>query len=185
MPEDKKTKFQVLRAQSGDRDALDDLLKDCQAQLYRYLSNVLQDPHDAEDALQMTFLQVCRKIRSLRDPGLFRPWTFRVAARIAYRILDRRHRRARLMATDHADELADTTSVVDVDAFEVKERFPELLGALTPKCREVVVLHYLEEFTLPEVSAILDIPVGTAKSRLSYALTCLRKTTAKYGGGEP
>lgn len=179
MLEDKKMNFLVLRAQSGDRGALDDLLKDCQVQLYRYLSSLLEDPHDAEDAVQMTFLQVCRKLRSLRDPGLFRPWTFRVAARIAYRMRDRRHRRSRLTVTDHTDELPDTTPVVDVDEFEAKEQFPELLGTLTPRCRDVVVLHYLEEFTLPEVAAILDIPVGTAKSRLSYALTCLRKTTVK------
>ena len=178
----KKTSFEVLRAQSGDRHALDDLLKGCQVQLYRYLSSLLEDPLDAEDAVQMTFLQVCRKLRSLRDPAFFRPWMYRTASRIAYRIRNDRHRRSRLTVTDHVDELPDTTSVVDLNDFEVKERLPELLEAVTPKCREVVVLHYLEEFTLPEVAAILEIPVGTAKSRLSYALTCLRKTTVKYRG---
>jgi RNA polymerase sigma-70 factor (ECF subfamily) len=178
----KKTTFEVLRAQAGDRRALDDLLKGCQVQLYRYLSSLLEDPLDAEDAVQMTFLQVCRKLPSLRDTSLFRPWIFRIAARIAYRIRNRRHRRSRPTVTDHMDELPDTTSAVDLDDFEVKERLPELLEALTPKCREVVVLHYLEEFTVPEVATILEIPVGTAKSRLSYALTCLRKTTVKYRG---
>jgi RNA polymerase sigma-70 factor (ECF subfamily) len=178
----KKTTFEVLRAQAGDRRALDDLLKGCQVQLYRYLSSLLEDPLDAEDAVQMTFLQVCRKLPSLRDTSLFRPWIFRIAARIAYRIRNRRHRRSRPTVTDHMDELPDTTSAVDLDDFEVKERLPELLEALTPKCREVVVLHYLDEFTVPEVAAILEIPVGTAKSRLSYALTCLRKTTTKYRG---
>jgi RNA polymerase sigma-70 factor (ECF subfamily) len=178
----KKTTFEVLRAQAGDRRALDDLLKGCQVQLYRYLSSLLEDPLDAEDAVQLTFLQVCRKLPSLRDTSLFRPWIFRIAARIAYRIRNRRHRRSRPTVTDHMDELPDTTSAVDLDDFEVKERLPELLEALTPKCREVVVLHYLEEFTVPEVATILEIPVGTAKSRLSYALTCLRKTTAKYRG---
>ena len=180
--EDKKTSFQVLRAQSGDRRALDDLLKGCQVQLYRYVSSLLEDPLDAEDAVQMTFLQVCRKLRSLTDPALFRPWVYRIAARIAYRMRNGRHRRWRLTAIDHVDELPDTTWGVGLDDFEVKEQLPELLEALTPKCREVVILHYLEEFTMPQVAAILEIPVGTAKSRLSYALTCLRKTTAKYRG---
>jgi len=184
MLEDKKTSFQVLRAQSGDRRALDDLLKGCQVPLYRYLSSLLEDPLDAEDAVQMTFLQVCRKLRSLRNPALFRPWTYRIAARIAYRVCNRRQRHSRLTVTDYVDALPDTTSVVNLDDFEIKERLPELLEALTSNCREVLVLHYFEEFTVPEVAAILEVPVGTVKSRLSYALTCLRKTTAKYRGGE-
>jgi len=183
--EAKKMSFRVLRAQSGDRHALDDLLKGCQVQLYRYLSSLLEDPFDAEDAVQMTFLQVCRKLPSLRDPALFRPWIFRIAARIAYRIWSRRHRRSRETLTDHMDELPDTTSVVDPDELEVNGRLPELLEALTTRCREVVLLHYLEEFTMPQVAAILEIPVGTAKSRLSYALTCLRKTSLKNKGDEP
>ena len=184
MPENKKTSFQVLRAQAGDRRALEDLLKGCQVQLYRYLSGLLEDPHDAEDAVQMTCLQVCRKLRLLSDAALFRPWMYRIATRIAHRIRNRLHQRSRLTVTDHVDELSDNTPVANLDDFEIKEQLPALLEALTPTCREVVVLHYLEEFTLPEVAAILDIPVGTAKSRLSYALTCLRKTTAKYRGGE-
>jgi hypothetical protein len=68
---DQASQRSLLRAQSGDRDALDDLLQGCQVQLYRYLSILLEDPLDAEDAVQMTFLQVCRKLRSLSDPANF------------------------------------------------------------------------------------------------------------------
>ena len=168
------TTFQVLRAQAGDRQALDQLLRGCQHQLYGYLLRLLSNSADAEDALQATFLQVFRKLRWLRDPALFRPWTYRIASRVAQRMLRRRGTRGSTLAPD-LDELAGEPDQADLADWEMKERIPELLERLTAKSREVVVLHYLEEFTLPQVADILGIPEGTAKSRLSYALACLRK----------
>ncbi len=59
---DRKTTFWVLRAQSGDRQALDLLLENHQSPLFRYLRGILRNDADAEDALQMTFIQVFRKL---------------------------------------------------------------------------------------------------------------------------
>ncbi len=65
--------FLVLRAQSGDREALDALLASVQEPLYRYLMTLVRERHLAEEALQETFVRVYRKLGWLREPGLFRP----------------------------------------------------------------------------------------------------------------
>jgi RNA polymerase sigma-70 factor (ECF subfamily) len=181
MDEGNNTSFLVLRAQSGDRQALDELLKGCQSQLYGYLLRLLSNSADAEDALQTTFLQVFRKLRWLRDPALFRPWTYRIANRIAQRMLKRRGN-YESTSTPYLNDMADDNESIDFGMLEMKELIPELLERLTAKSREVVVLHYLEEFTVPQVASILGIPVGTAKSRLSYALACLRNTSGQSKG---
>jgi RNA polymerase sigma-70 factor (ECF subfamily) len=59
---------------------------------------------------------------------------------------------------------------------ELIESLPELVGNLSPASRAVVVLFYLHEMSLTETAAVLDIPVGTAKSRLAYGLESLRRT---------
>ena len=72
----------VLRAQSGDREAFDRLLRGVQGPLHRcVLSLAGQDAHLAEDVLQEVFLRLWRKLPWLREPALFRPWAYRVAAR--------------------------------------------------------------------------------------------------------
>ena len=182
MAEDNRTIFLVLRAQSGDRAALDDLLRSCQDSLYRYLLRLLSNAADAEDALQTTLLQVCRKLGWLRDPALFRPWAYRIASRTAYRMLKRRGAGRAEWLSEHVHQLAADRNAVDLDDLELRQRIPDMLKTLSPSSREVLVLHYLEEFTIPQVASILGIPVGTAKSRLSYGLQCLRRTIGQPKG---
>ncbi|HEX8337241.1 MAG TPA: sigma factor, partial [Pyrinomonadaceae bacterium] len=64
----------VLRAQSGDRGALDALLASVQEPLYRYVLSLVRERHSAEDALQETYVRVYRKLGYLREAELFRPW---------------------------------------------------------------------------------------------------------------
>ena len=56
-----------------------------------------------------------------------------------------------------------------------EDRFTQLIGQVTPASRAVLLLHYQQDLTMDEVAAVLGIPLGTAKSRLQYGLTTLRK----------
>src|ERR1700749_1469373 len=81
----------VLLAQSGDRAALEQLLRDVYSPLRRYITRLVGAAL-ADDVLQETSLQIFRKLPSLRDPAVFRPWTFRIASRIAFSHLKRARR---------------------------------------------------------------------------------------------
>lgn len=170
----------VLRAQSGDREAMEQLLTLHQASLYGFLSKVLRNPSDADDAQQATFLQVVRKLKHVREPTLFRSWMFRIASRIAYRIAAKRRQTVERSNFEFIDQVADTGATDDSQIKERLAKIPEWLDSLTHKGREVIVLHYLEGFTAEQVANILGIPLGTVKSRISYALQTLRQQS-----GEP
>ncbi len=73
----------MLLAQSGDRAALEELLRDAYAPLRRYVI-YLAGAELADDILQETSLQIFRKLKHLREPAVFRAWTFRIASRIAF-----------------------------------------------------------------------------------------------------
>jgi len=178
----------VLRAQAGDHGALDELLRALQGPLYGYLLALLGDGHLAEDALQETLVLIYRKLAWLRDVDLVRPWAFRIATREGWRRL-RRERRWRFRSADEEAlvDLADPASA-PVEEFrpEWRSRLPELLAAVSPASRAVLALHYLEELSLEEAAAVLDLPLGTVKSRLAYGLTQLRRRVAgATSKGEP
>jgi RNA polymerase sigma-70 factor (ECF subfamily) len=173
----------VLRAQSGDRESLERLLRRVHGPLLGFLTRVMRDRAAAEDVLQDTLLIVVRKLRWLESPEAFRPWAYRIAARAAMKELRREQRR--FSAIDpHADPEAMSEAAAaaslrqaqdgDCADDDVIDRLPGLLQTVSPASRAVLVLHYLEGLPLQAVSDILEIPLGTVKSRLAYGLHVLR-----------
>jgi RNA polymerase sigma-70 factor (ECF subfamily) len=170
----------VLLAQSGDRDALNQLLSDLQDGMYGYLVRLVGDKHLAEDVLQEVFVLIWRKLFWLRDPEVFRPWAYRIASREAFRRL-RKHRVQVRMLRDEAPLAELPAREAPPAAQEWAEALPGLLALLSPASRAVLILHYLQSMTLNEVADILEVSPGTVKSRLAYGLATLREKMAPDG----
>jgi RNA polymerase sigma-70 factor (ECF subfamily) len=164
----------VLQAQSGNHEALDQLYKAVQDPLFRYIVSLVRDEHVAEDILQEVFIRIYRKLRWLREPEAFRSWAYQIASRESFRYLKRERR----WADQIRDEATLSTLPLNEHEFpaELVQSLPQLVGNLSPASRAVVVLYYLHELTLIETAAVLDIPVGTVKSRLAYGLESLRRS---------
>ena len=161
----------ALRAQCGDREALEQLLRSVQPSLRRYVRRLTTDA-DADDVVQNVLVAIARNVIWLVEPRLFRPWAFRIASRAAFGHL----RRVRRRGIEETDEVM-LASLPAPAAPPTNELLAELLDgdALSPASRAVLVLHFQEEMQLEEVAAVLEIPIGTVKSRLAYGLKLLRK----------
>jgi RNA polymerase sigma-70 factor (ECF subfamily) len=157
----------VLRAQYGDREALELVLRGIYPPLRRYLQGLV-GASDADDVLQDVLIVVARKLGRLAEPELLRPWAFRIASRASFRHLKRERR----WSGDDAslDELAAPDPPAPNELVEALST----MEGLSPASRAVLVLHFREELSLPEVAAILEAPLGTVKSRLAYGLKALR-----------
>jgi RNA polymerase sigma-70 factor, ECF subfamily len=165
----------VLRAQCDDREALECLIRSIQAPLRRYVANLVGAAH-ADDVLQDTLIIVCRKLKTLHAPELFRAWVFRIASREGFRYL-RKERR-------HTGFERDEIEIDEVAAPEVEPPAELLSSVLSDEgvsaaSRAVLALHFQEGLTLMEVAAVLELPLGTVKSRLAYGLTAIRKQLGK------
>lgn len=179
----KQETWRVLRAQSGDRGALDELLEAVQEPLYRYIFRLVGASHLAEDILQEVFIRIYRKLRWLREPELFRPWAYRIASREAFKHLKREKRWVEQVRDESTLEAIPAQSSEEIYAPELIEHLPQLIARVSPASRAVLILHYLHEMPLAEVAAVLGIAVGTVKSRLAYGLETLRRVIREQGGG--
>lgn len=160
----------VLLAQTGDRDALEQLLRDIHTPLRRYITRLAGIDH-ADDLLQETALQIFRKLPYLREPAVFRAWTFRIASRIAFSHLKRARRWEPIDAAS-----VEPVTVLDANLGEPPdEAFLNLVDRVSPASRAVLLLRYQHDLSIEETAAILEIPIGTAKSRLNYGVSTLRK----------
>src|SRR5262249_47900660 len=140
----------VLRAQCGDREALELLLRSVQRSLRRYLCGLV-GPSDADDVLQEVLVLAYRKLAWLEMPELFRPWVFRIASRAGFRQLKKRRR-----LLDQADEEAALDGVPAPEARPSDDVLRELLAmdGISPASRAVLALHFQEEMSLAEVAAV-------------------------------
>ncbi len=171
----------VLRSQTGDKEAFDELLRSVQTRLWRYILSLAGNQQLAEDILQEVFLIIYRKIGWLNEPNLFRPWIYRIASRESFRYLKKEvNWRQQIRDDAILDQIPQVEREPEYES-ELIAKIPSLLTHVSPASRAVLILHYLDELTLSETAEILDISVGTAKSRLAYGLTVLRRRIKESG----
>jgi RNA polymerase sigma-70 factor (ECF subfamily) len=160
----------VLRAQAGEAEALDELLRLTQGPLHRYIRRLLGDDAAAEDVLQETLLRIARKLQWLGEPSVYRAWAYRVASREAGR---HRGRRRPMQPLEEAEDMAAAGEPEPIGDAE-REVLRGAIDKLSARSRAVVALRYWDDLPLAEIADVLEIPLGTVKSRLGYGLRQLR-----------
>jgi RNA polymerase sigma-70 factor, ECF subfamily len=163
----------VERAMRGDQGAFASLAAEWVDRCYALAYRVLRDHHAAQDATQQALFGAWRDLPRLRDQDRFEPWLYRLVLHACYQLArSERRSRARVVAI-HAE--SQPTSVPDVArSVAARDELEWAFRALTPEQRAVVVLHHHLGYPLTEIAATLGIPVGTARSRLHYAVRQLR-----------
>ena len=164
----------VERLRRGDLAGLAGILERYQDRLFRYVWRLTGDEALAEDVFQQTWLQVAERVARYDARRPFAPWLFTVARNLALDQL----RRLRPGSLDDVDEPAAPEAGGDplalATAGERADRVARALAGLGPLDREVLTLRFDEDLSLPELAAVLAVPMPTAKARLYRALTRLR-----------
>jgi len=163
----------VVRARDGDLDAYSQLVRASFPRLYGVANLILRDADRAQDAVQDALVLAWRHVRSLRDPEAWDAWLRRLTVRACYKVARKERRRTEF--EQHVTLDAGSAAVRDVSA-DVAERDWVVgeLGNVDIEQRAVIVLHYYLDLPVREVAEILDIPYGTAASRLHRGLEALR-----------
>ena len=165
----------VEAAGRGDHEAFEVLATSAGDRLYAVAHLILRSTELAEDAVQEALVRAWQQLPSLRDPDRFDAWLHRLTVNSCLDIA--RHRRRRPMEVEITPLDAPMTSDVSGHLAD-RELVDQALRGLDPGHRAVVALHYLLGMPLPQVATSLGIPVGTAKSRLHYALAAMRLSAA-------
>jgi RNA polymerase sigma-70 factor (ECF subfamily) len=160
----------VELARSGDREAFGVLAGGSVDRLYAIARLILRDTELAEDATQEALVRAWRDLPSLRDVERFDAWLYRLIVR-ACADIGRRRRRWRAEVKLLVSEPAESDRAADLANRDQLERG---LRRLTPAQQAILVLHFYVDLSPAEAADALDIPVGTAKSRLHYAIEALR-----------
>ena len=187
--EDQQSLAQLRR---GNWAAMDDLVRRYQDRLYVTVLRMVNHPDDAADLVQETFVRALQGVVRFEGKSTLYTWLFRIAVNLA--ISHRRSNNYRMSVSLDGD-LEEEESTVNRQAAGLRrqlsqeteedpamtadrrleyERLMEALAGLDPEFRAVIVLRDVEECDYDQMAAILEVPVGTVKSRLFRARLALR-----------
>ena len=183
----------IERCRRRDEAAFAEVVARYKNKIYNYVCRMMGNEDDAEDITQEVFIRMYQSLGSFRQQSSLNTWVFRIASNLC---IDQFRRRKKHQAiayslddTDDAGDRAGLDREVPDATYEPQrilantEMSAQITLALTllpDKLRAVVLLYDLEELSYEEIARILEIPVGTVKSRLFNARLQLRKRLSEY-----
>src|SRR5437764_13365540 len=178
-----RTDEQLLEAyRFGERASFSQLVDRYQRELFHFLVRFLGDRAAAEDVFQETFLQVHQSAEQFDPQRRFRPWLFTIAANKARDLMRSQARRPTnpLQASISGDD--DSCGFIDLmqaaqdlrgepmEREELQQQVQKTVMGMPEHLREILLLSYFHQFPYKQIGDILDIPLGTVKSRLHAAV---------------
>jgi RNA polymerase sigma-70 factor (ECF subfamily) len=172
----------IQRLCDGDLGALGTLYDRYRLLVFHTALAVTHDRQSAEDILQESFLKLNAYARRIDLNLPLEPWLYRVTVNLAYTWVTRRSRWLISIENmiDHLVAPARTHTEYHAELSELQTVIQQAIDSLPPNQRLTVVLYYLNDLSLKEISYILDCPVGTVKSRLHYGREHLKKCLQAY-----
>ncbi|PLR75799.1 RNA polymerase sigma factor SigW [Bacillus sp. V3-13] len=173
--------YQVLK---GDQNAFGEIVELYKDKVFQLCFRMLGNRHEAEDIAQEAFIRAYVNISTFKIDRKFSTWLYRIATNLC---IDRIRKKkpdyyldAEVAGTDGLNmysQIAADTSLPedDLESMELQETIQGEISKLPEKYRSVIVLKYIEELSLNEISEILDLPLGTVKTRIHRGREALRK----------
>ena len=158
----------VAAAQTGDRAALEALLRRHYDRVHAVCRRIAGPTRDADDATQEAMISIVRGITRFDRRSAFSTWIYRIATNAALDELRRRQRRPALhVVADEAPEVVDPLAERRVDGVVDRLSIDDALAALPDDFRAAVVLRDVADLDYAEIADVLGVPVGTVKSRIA------------------
>lgn len=155
----------LARVVDGDHDAFTEIMRSHEDRVFSVCLRIMGNRDQALDATQETFLTTFRKAGQFKGNSALGTWIYRIAVNTCYDQLRKQRRRKTDPMPDHLDP-RDHSAEDAVDAAGLRPEIRRALAAIPEDFRTAVILSDIEGMGLPEVAEILDIPVGTVKSRV-------------------
>lgn len=170
----------VPQARAGEPAAWDPLFRRYQLPLYVYVFELVRTEQSSLDIVQETFIAAVRHIGGLREDNKFGSWLFGIAHQ---KCIQHWRKRKEILFDEIPETLGDFEDSPDdlLIRREQEAEFMNLLNQLPLPQRSVLLLHFVEDFSLEEIAQITETQLGTVKSRMYYAKRALRKLLEGIG----
>ena len=172
----------ILMAQAGDEDAFTKMILYIKDDLYkiaktRIAKTRIANETDIEDAIQETMIETYKSIKRLKDPNKFKKWVIKILINKCNRIYRRKYK-TDISIDEYNVETLKSNNIIDV---ENKLNFYDIIKILNYEERLIIILYYMEDYSVKEIKSILKMNENTINTHLYRARQKIKKN---YGGNE-
>jgi len=174
----------IKQVKKGDQNAFGEIVEIYKNKVYQLCYRMLGNRHEAEDAAQEAFIRAYVNINTFNQNRKFSTWLFRIATNLCIDKIRKKkpdyYLDAEVAGTEGLTLYSQIPSKTEppeaeVESLELQETIQREITKLPEKYRSVIVLKYIEELSLNEISEILDLPLGTVKTRIHRGREALRQ----------
>lgn len=181
---EKKIAKSIKLVKKGDQSAFEDIVEHFQGKVFAICFRMVGNKHEAEDIAQEAFIRAYINIQSYDENRKFSTWLYRIATNLA---IDRMRKKKPDYYLDAEIQGADGLNLYaqipddgvlpedEVESLETQSYIQKEIMELPAKYRSIIALRFIDELSLKEISEILEIPVGTVKTRIHRGREALRK----------
>lgn len=169
--------------QQGNETALETIVSRYHSKIFAYIYRMSKNYHSANDITQEVFIKICRNIKQYNSEFSFKIWIYTIASNTCKDYLKSAYVQKTIPGLEMPINIRDHEDTPEefLQKQDDREVIIKVLNQLAEIHREVVVLRFYEDLKLEEIAVVLNIPVGTVKSRLSYGLHNLKKLLKERG----
>ena len=177
----------ILRFKTGDRATFEEIVLKYQNRIYNLCRHMLRSAHDAEDAAQDTFIKAFQNLDNFKPKASFYTWLYRIAVNTCIDYKKRPFLESIFNISDEGEEFALEQASCEpspeelYESRQLKLTLHKSLGKLSIKLKTVILLREIEGLSYEEIAAILDVSIGTVKSRISRGREELKELMKKFG----
>lgn len=178
----------IRRFKNGDTSAFEDLVLLYQDRIYNLCRHMLGNVHDAEDAAQDTFIKAYQNLSNFRPEASFYTWLYRIAVNTCLDYKRRPFFESLFKKTDKGEEFVEEPSSDWpsperlYESTQISLTLHNSIRKLPPKLRTAIILKEVEDLSYEEIADLLEVSIGTVKSRISRAREELKGLMKKYIG---
>lgn len=171
----------IRAAKNGSSEAFTQIVRNYKDFIFHVAMGILQDPRDAEDVVQESFVKAYLSLHQLQDERAFPSWMAMIATRLALDLY-KKNQRGRSVSL-HEGIFLPPAAADETRRSDLRLSLWQALAHLKPEHRAILILREVQGFNYQEISLILDIPIGTVRSRLHTAREQLRRALGEEKGG--
>ena len=157
----------VEEARLGNNEAFEQLIKENKLKMYKVAKSILKNEDDICDAIQNALISAYSNLNKLQNNKYFSTWLIRILINKSYDIINKNQRS--YSTTTDIDEYNSDENLKSFDSYNSESLIENVLCELEDDLKTITVLYYYNDFSVGDISIILNIPEGTVKSRLSRA----------------
>ena len=159
-----------------DKESFIKNINENRIKMYKTAISILKNEDDANDAIQEALFSAYKNYYNLREKSYFSTWIIRILINKCYDIINKNKK------VVYIDDSITQNTTGEADTYDVENSLDWVLNKIDKDLKEIVILYYYDELSVNEIAEILEIPIGTVKSRLSRAREQIGKIIKKEEG---